>query len=172
MRGPFRLELLGASHLRAGFDCGVGALNAYLQTQASQDARRRMSACYVALAAADPVAVAGYYSLAAASVPLADLPEPLAKRLPRYPAVPVARLGRLAIDLRCQGQGLGAVLLADAALGAARSEVAVMGLVVDAENDAAEAFYRHHGFVHFGANPRQLVVALNIFQQPSLGSPQ
>lgn len=159
MTGDFRLEVLGAQHDRTRFKCGVAALDEYLRTQATQDARRRASACYVAVQD-ETNAVAGYYTLAAASVPLTDLPESLSKRLPRYPSVPVARVGRLAIDKSFQGRKLGAALLADAALRALRSEVAVFALVVDAKDDAAVAFYRHHGFEMYGGQPKQLIVPL------------
>jgi hypothetical protein len=50
--------------------------------------------------------VAGYYTLAAAGIPLGDMPSELAKKLPRYPTVPVARLGRLAVDQAYHGQKL------------------------------------------------------------------
>ena len=158
----FRLELLGAHHPRDGFTCGVPALDVYLLRQATQDVRRRASACFVAVRA-DSGKVAGYYTLAAAGVALTDLPEPLTRRLPRYPSVPVARVGRLAVDKAFQGQQLGGALLADAALRARRSDVAVWALVVDAKDDAAEAFYRHHGFERFGNLARQLFVPLERF---------
>lgn len=162
MTGDFRLEVLGAQHERTRFTCGVAALGGYFRTQATQDARRRASACYIAVQH-ETSAVAGYYTLAAASVPLTDLPESLSKRLPRYPSVPVARVGRLAIDKLFQGRKLGAVLLADAALRALRSEVAVFALVVDAKDDSAVAFYRHHGFEMYGGQPKQLIVPLASF---------
>ena len=104
--------------------------------------------------------VAGYYTLAAAGIPLAEMPEPLAKKLPRYSAVPVARLGRLAIDQAYRGRKLGAALLWDAVERVLRSEIAVFALVVDAKDEQAEAFYRHHGFFTFGSLPRQLVLPL------------
>ncbi|MBS0476773.1 MAG: GNAT family N-acetyltransferase, partial [Proteobacteria bacterium] len=109
--------------------------------------------------------IAGYYTLAAGGVPLNDLPPELTKRLPRYPSVPVARVGRLAVDRAFHGRKLGAALLADAALRAARSEVAVYALIVDAKDDAAAAFYRHHGFEHIGGKARQLFVPLQRFNQ-------
>jgi GNAT superfamily N-acetyltransferase len=84
----------------------------------------------------------------------------MGKRLPRYPTVPVARLGRLAVDEGYRGQKLGAALLWDAATRAARSEMAVFALMVAAKDDQAEAFYRHHGFVLFGGATRQLVLPL------------
>ena len=74
--------------------------------------------------------------------------------------VPVARLGRLAVDREWQGQRLGGALLWDAVVRAQRSEVAVFALAVDAKDDAAEAFYRHHGFTAFGSLSRQLILPL------------
>ncbi len=162
MTGHFRLEVLSAQHERTRFNCGVAALDGYFRTQATQDGRRRASACYVAVQDETNV-VAGYYTLAAASVPLTDLPESLSKRLPRYPSVPAARVGRLAIDLSFQGHKLGAALLADAALRALRSEVAVFALVVDAKDGTAVAFYPHHGFEMVGGQPKQLILPLSSF---------
>ena len=159
MTGPFRLETLRAEHDRTRFQCGAPALDAYLRTQAMQDMRRRVGACYVAVAD-ETDAVAGFYTLAAASLPLTDLPEALSKRLPRYPSVPVARVGRLAVDAGFQGRQLGAALLADAVLRAVRSEVAVFALVVDAKDDAAVAFYRHHGFEVYGGQTNHLILPL------------
>ena len=166
MTAAFRVEVLGASHARDVFACGVDALDAYFARQATQDVRRRASACYVAVETSTG-RVAGYYTLAAGGVPVTDLSDALAKRLPRYPSVPVARVGRLAVDKAFHGQKLGGALLADAAIRALRSEVAVFALVVDAKDDAAEAFYRHHGFARFGTKARQLILSLNHFAQES-----
>ena len=162
MTAAFRLEVLGASHARDGFSCGVEALDVYFARQVTQDVRRRASACYAAVGAKTDK-VAGYYTLAAGGVPLTDLPEALTKRLPRYPSVPVARVGRLAVDKTFQGKKLGGALIADAAIRAMRSQVAVFALVVDAKDDAAEAFYLHHGFERFGTKARQLIVSLKHF---------
>ena len=159
MTAPFRVEVLGPGHVRDGITCGVEALDHYLVRQASQDVRRRVSACYVAVEIGSGK-VAGYYTLAAAGVPLTDLPEALTKQLPRYPSVPVARVGRLAVERAFHGKKLGAALLADAALRAMRSEVAVFALVVDAKDEAAVAFYLHHGFENFGRRARQLIASL------------
>ena len=105
-------------------------------------------------------ALAGYYTLAAGAVLLTRMPQSLSKKLPRYPDVPVARLGRLAVGQTFQGQRLGAALLWDAIERAARSEVVVYGVVVDAKDDEAVAFYEHHGFVTLSAETRQLVLPL------------
>ena len=109
---PYRVERLDA-HDRSGFDCGVPALNAYLKTQAGQEVRRRVTACFLLVEQASE-AIAGYYTLSAGSVLLSDLPEATAQKLPRYPTVPIVRIGRLTIDFRYQGKKLGGVLLYDA----------------------------------------------------------
>lgn len=160
MTGRFRIEVLASGRDRAGFSCGVEALDGYFQRQVGQDARRRVAACYVAIEEATNK-IAGFYTLAAGGVLLSDLADALAKKLPRYPSVPIARVGRLAIEKAFQGQKLGAALLADAAIRAARSEVAVYALVLDAKDEAAAAFYRHHGFVAFGSKPRQFMMPLS-----------
>lgn len=159
MTPPFRIEVLGAAHDRTAFSCSVEALDHYLVRQATQDIRRRVSACYVAVEATTG-RMAGYYTLTAGGIPLNDLPPNLTRQLPRYPSVPVARVGRLAVDRSFQGRQLGAALLADATLRAARSEVAVFALVVDAKDDADAAFYRHHGFEPFGSQGRQWILPL------------
>jgi ribosomal protein S18 acetylase RimI-like enzyme len=128
----------------------VDALDRYFREQAGQDVRRRATACFVALEIATN-RIAGFYTLAAAGVLLAKMPVRLAKRLPRYPAVPVARLGRLAVAGAYHGRKLGGALLWDAVERASRSEVAVYALVVDAKDQQAQNFYLHHGFVPFNS---------------------
>ncbi|MCE4557862.1 GNAT family N-acetyltransferase [Pelomonas sp. P8] len=95
----------------------------------------------------DAGSIAGYYTLAAASVPLTELPTTVTKKLPRYRAVPTARMGRLAVDLSFKSQGLEGALLADAPVRFMRSGIAAFALVVDAKDEQASTFYQHHGFV-------------------------
>jgi predicted GNAT family N-acyltransferase len=144
---------------RTGFDCGTDALNRYFHTQANQDMRRRIAACYIAVHQ-DTGQIAGFYTLSAADIPLTDVPPDLTKRLPRYPTLPAARLGRVAVDEPFKGQKLGAALLADAILRAAVSEVAVYAMVVDAKDAQAVAFYQHHGFQKYGSAPGKLLAPL------------
>lgn len=162
MTAPFRLEALAPHHDRNGFACGVAALDQYFAERVTQDMRRRLTACYVVIEAATS-RVAGYYTLAAAGIPVGELPQSIVKRLPRYPSIPVARLGRLAVDRDYRGQRLGSAMLWDAVTRAARSEVAVFALIVDAKDEQAEAFYRHQGFAPFGLIARQLFLPLKDF---------
>jgi GNAT superfamily N-acetyltransferase len=144
---------------RAGFDCATDALNRYFQNQVTQDMRRRIAACYIALH--QPTGdIAGYYTLSASDIPLTDLPPDLTKRLPRYPTLPAARLGRLAVDQRFKGQKLGAALLANAILRAAANKVAVYAMIVDPKDAPAESFYQHHGFTLYGSVQGKLMAPL------------
>jgi ribosomal protein S18 acetylase RimI-like enzyme len=166
---PFRLEPLGADHDRTRFHSGEEALDRYFRTQATQDIRRRIAHCFVAVDAKTGH-VAGYYTLSAASVPLVDLPPDEAKRLPRYPTVPVVRMGRLAVDVQFQGHGLGAALLADALRRTIDSAVAAYALLVDAQNDRAVAFYQRLGFRPFTSQPRTLFLPVATARKALLGA--
>ena len=132
---PFRLAPLDAGHNRAAFNSDSEPLNRYLREQVTQDVRRRVAACFAALA--DGQRIAGYYTLSSASLLLTNLPASTGKKLPRHPSVPAVRMGRLAVDQAFKGQGLGGALLADALDRAARSEIAAFALMVDAKNEAA-----------------------------------
>ena len=160
---PFEIRLLGKED-RSDFCCGSEPLDHYFKTQVGQDVRRRVSACYVALEKATG-RIAGYYTLSAADIPVSDLPSDVTRRLPRYPSVPAARIGRLAIDRRFHGRGLGGALLLNAAMRALRSEIAVFALVVDAKDNEVAAFYRHHGFSAFASNPLQLIAPIETFRK-------
>lgn len=161
-RAPFQLAQLDAAHDRTSFNSDSEPLNRYLREHVTQDVRRRIAACFVALT--DDQRIAAYYTLASASILLADLPVSLGKRLPRYPTVPAIRMGRLAVDQAFKGQGLGGALLADALERAVRSEIAVYALMVDAKDEAAVAFYLHHGFIAFLDSPRTLFLPLATVQ--------
>lgn len=157
----FVVELLGAGHDRKGFDCGVEALNDYLKTQARQDAERGVSTAYV-LVASETRAVAGFYMLSASAVRLGDWPESVAKRLPRYPFVPVTLLGRLAVDRAYRGQRVGEQLLLDAlarSVHASRT-VASVAIIVDAKDADGVRFYERYGFKAFPEHPLRLFLPM------------
>ncbi len=155
---PFSVSLLSAEHERADFNSDSEPLNRYLREQATQDIRRRLTACFVALAGSQRIA--GYYTLASASILLSDLPAGIGKQLPRYPTVPAVRIGRLAVDQDFKGKGLGGALLADAIDRAMRSEIAAFAILVDAKDETAATFYRHHGFVVLPDSPLRLFLPL------------
>lgn len=156
---PFLIAALDVVHDRSTFSSGTQALDRYLREQATQDIRRRVAACFVALTSEQRIV--GYYTLATASVPLSDLPAGISRKLPRYPAVPAIRLGRLAVDQAFKGQGLGSALLANALRRAASSEIVAFAMIVDAKDDEAASFYRHHGFVALPDSPLMLFLPLS-----------
>jgi ribosomal protein S18 acetylase RimI-like enzyme len=164
---PFLIAPLGAEHDREPFCCGEEALDRYFKTQATQDIRRRVANCFVAVDARSGQ-VAAYYTIAATSVALVDLPGDEAKRLPRYPTVPAVRIGRLAVDERFQGRGLGGALLIDATRRTLQAAPAVYALVVDAKNDQAVAFYQRYLFRPMVDQPRTLFLPLATAQKALL----
>ena len=158
MANKFSVAALDTSVDRSGFECGVEPLNRYFRTQVSQDIKRRITACFVATDLKNQIA--GYYTLASASVLLADLPDAVIQKLPRYPSVPAVRMGRLAVDQSFKGKGLGAALLADALTRAARAEIAAFAFVVDAKDKRAADFYAHHGFISLPEKPLLMFIPL------------
>lgn len=155
----FRVVPLDPALDRRDFTCGNDALDRYFRERVMQDIRRRVTSCFVALG--EDGGVRGFYTLAATSVLLSDLPSALARRLPRYPSIPAVRMGRLAVDRTVRGRGLGAALLADALGRCAASEIAAFALAVDAKDDSAVKFYEHHGFVRFADRRRALFLPLS-----------
>jgi ribosomal protein S18 acetylase RimI-like enzyme len=151
----FVIEPLG-KHDRARFSCGQPDLDAWFRLRASQDEKRNVARVFVAVDA--ELGVVGFYSLSSLSLSLESLPEAVARKLPRYDAIPAALIGRLARDERVRGQGVGELLLADAIrriLGAGRS-IAVFAIVVDAKDERAVDFYRTFGFQAFPSRPKRL----------------
>lgn len=141
------------------FSCTESLLDDYLRRYAAQDVRRGVARVFIATTVETPDQVAGYFSLNAASIRAETLPEALRKKLPHYP-VPLALLGRLAVDREFQGRGLGAILLADACrkVNAASQTLAVAGILVDAKSPQAAAFYRHFGFIALPGQPARLIL--------------
>ncbi len=127
-----------------------------------------MARVFVALVDA-PGEIVGYYTLSAASFEKDEMPADIAKRLPHYP-VPAAVIGRLAVDHRSQGRGLGETLLLDAIRRVVRASaaIAVYAVIVDAKNDRASAFYARYGFRSFASLPRRLFLPLDTFRKLGL----
>ena len=155
----YRIGPLDAAVDAAAFHCGQAALDEYFRRYASQDVRRNLARVFVASPAGDSRRLAGYFTLSAGSVGCSDLPASLARKLPRYP-VPVALIGRLAVDSAFQGKGLGAILVADACrkVVQASAVLAVAGIVVDAKDASAARFYAHFGFVPMPGQSSRLLL--------------
>lgn len=160
MTQRFRIEALSSAHDRGAFRNGVEPLDRYLRDLATQDIKRRVSHCFVALD--DDDVIAGYYTFAATSLPLTELSPQETKRLPRYALLPAGLIGRLAVDQRFQGRRLGGALVMDAAVRAARGDPAIFALIVDAKDDGAVAFYEHLQFRRFASRPMTLFLPLAV----------
>lgn len=142
----FRIERIRKDHDRSDFDCGDPAMNAYLHRYGRQNDTKETSRTFVAIRDGE-LKVLGYYTLSASSISFQTLPPSARRGLARYP-IPVAHLGRLAIDRSVQGQGLGSALLIDALRRIARvsADMAVFAVEVIALHENARDFYLKYGF--------------------------
>lgn len=161
----YQIRPLDAAIATASFQCGSAPLDDYIRRYASQDVRRNVARVFVATPENNPRQLAGFFTLSAGSVSCASLPASQAKKMPRYP-VPVALIGRLAVDKQFQGKGLGAILLADACqkVSQASAVLAVVGIIVDAKDDKAIAFYEHFGFILLPGQADRMLLSASAFQ--------
>jgi ribosomal protein S18 acetylase RimI-like enzyme len=155
----YHIEPLSGQHGRSQFFSGSEPLDRYFRETASQDVKRRVATCFVAVGR-DARDVAGYYTLTATSIALSAFSPDIVGKLPRYPVVPAALLGRLAVASDYQGLGLGGVLLADALKRTSRAELGVFAMVVDAKDAAAQRFYEHYGFMLLPGEARRLCLPI------------
>jgi GNAT superfamily N-acetyltransferase len=157
----WREEPIGKHHDRKNFDCGLAALNEYLDRYARQNHEAGGAKTFVAVSATRPTKIMGYYSISPGAIGFAQVPERLTKKLGAYD-VPVFRLGRLAVDRAMHGQGLGGELLLAAgerALAVA-AEVGGVALAIDAKDDNTARWYERFGAVALLDDPRKLILPL------------
>jgi ribosomal protein S18 acetylase RimI-like enzyme len=142
-------------HQRKGFDCGVIALNLYLQQFANQDQKRGLTRVYVL---AEQQEIIGYYSICAHSVPTDQLPDNA--KLGSYQDAPFLLLGRLAVDLHYQGHGYGDALIfhAFSITSEAAEKIGTLGMIVDAKDEKAAGFYQKFGFQLLSATKNRLML--------------
>lgn len=162
-----QIEPLATYHDRTSFCCGNDRLDQYIVRYVTQDVRRGITTAFVAL---DGERVVGYYTTSAGSVDWSSLPQSLARKLPpKYP-VPVARIGRLAVDRSVQGQRLGERLLVDAfkrVIRASEEVMAVYAVIVDAK-EGAVSFYEKYGFIHFRDQPSSLFLPIDTIRKANI----
>jgi ribosomal protein S18 acetylase RimI-like enzyme len=132
---------------RDSFDCGNSHLNDFIKTKASQYEKSNFAKIYLAKEE-NTNTIAGYYSLSAGSVELTNIPKEVAKKIPKHPKIPVALIGKLAVNKIYQGQGLGSFLLMDALdrIMKISSELGYFAVEVDAIDESAKNFYSKYGF--------------------------
>jgi GNAT superfamily N-acetyltransferase len=158
--GEWRVEELSPGHDRSAFSCAHAALDEFLKRYAGQNQKTGVSRTFVA-ASPRGNAVAAYYTLSAGSVSLEKLTPEQSKHLPRYP-VPVALLGRLAVDLGSRGQGLGEFMLMDALrrVEIADRSIDIHAIEVVAIDSAAKRFYLKYGFTELRDDPHHLYLSM------------
>lgn len=152
------IELLNKKHNREDFDCGKELLTNYFINQASQDIKRKLAVCFVLSLEAN--LVQGYYTLSNNGIPLSSFPEHIQKKFPKsYSSIPTTLLGRLAIDKRYQGQGIGKILLIDALKRCYEisHKIGSFAVVVDPIDDEAEKFYEKYDFIKLPDSKRMFI---------------
>lgn len=150
------VEPLLKDHQRFDFDCGIESLNLFLRNFARQNDDKGLSRTFVAVRPGD-VTIHGYYSLSSGSVSFEHVPD----KLPRYP-IPTAHIGRLAVDRRYQGVGLGEFLLIDALrrVEAVANELGIFAVELFAINETAKSFYLRYGFTELADDPYHVYLSL------------
>ncbi len=148
-------------HDRAGFDCGVAALNAFLKSTARQHGAKGISRTFVLTEQDSPV-IMGFFTLTLCEVVAEKLPVRIAKKYPLH-SLPAIRLARLAVSLKHQGKRYGELLLAEAVDRTAliAGQAGAIGLFVDAKNDSARTFYERYGFITLPNQPFQLFLPID-----------
>ena len=150
-------ERLNADHNLTQFSCGELSLDHWLKSRALQNERSGASRTYVVCADG---CVVGYYALAAGAVAHTEATTRVRRNMPD-PA-PVIPIGRLAIDSRSQGHGIGADLLRDAVLRTLQAaEIAgIRALLVNALSADAKRFYERYGFISSPVHPQTLMITV------------
>jgi predicted GNAT family N-acyltransferase len=152
---------LQKKHNRTKFDCGNEELNQYLRKYAKQNDQKGISKTYVATKPPSSPTIDGYYTISTSTITFTSLPEDIARKLPNYP-IPAILIGRLAVDLNCQGEGLGEELLVNALnrIVQISEEVGIYAVRVDAIDERAKQFYLKYEFISFVDQPLSLFLAL------------
>lgn len=160
------IERLETKHDRSEFSCNVIALERYLKTQATQDIKKSVAVTYV-ITEQKSIHVLGYYTISSNGIFLEDLPDEMKKKLPRYPVLPGILLGRLAVDINCQGKGIGAYLLIDALKRSLKvsQQIGSVAVIVEAKDSAAVKFYEHFGFLSFPDNDQRLFIPIKSIKE-------
>jgi ribosomal protein S18 acetylase RimI-like enzyme len=163
------IEPLGPSHNRSDFDCGVKELNNFLKKYSFQNQKNYISKTFVAigdgqLSAEGKKTVLGFYTLSTGQINFDELPEGI--KHPRYP-VSIARLARLAVDIKQQEQGLGGFLLHDALqkIKMVSQVLGIFAIVVDAKDTQAKSFYERYGFVSLQESDLTLCLPMKVIDQ-------
>lgn len=140
------------------FSCGQPALDEYLKRYAKGNHKKGIGKTFVLK---EESVVAGFYTISMSSIEFTSIPDNKKSGLPKYP-IPVAKIGRLAVDERSKGLGVGKFLLIDAfrRIHEASHSIAAFAVVVDAKGSNAKAFYSHFGFIECENNDLSLFLPM------------
>ena len=133
---------LAEKHEIGDFDSGGSALDDWLKRRARANA------------------IHGYYRLSSGALAAREAPGKTRRNMPD--PIPMAVLGRLAVDLSFRRHGLGVAMLQDAVLRTAQAAriLGIRGILVHALTDDAKAFYERFGFIASPTQPMTLVLSL------------
>lgn len=161
----WQIEPLGKAHVRDSFSCGQSSLDKFIRELAAQYDRRDMGRTFVATRLPDPI-VLGYYTLAAGAVAFESVPPEMSRKLPRHP-IPVAHLGRLAVDQKARGEGLGKLLLLNALDRCRRlaEEMGIFAVEVYALDEDARQFYLKYGFTPLADDALHLYLPMKVVRR-------
>lgn len=159
MSARFVIEPLAKAHRRTDLTCGDDRIDRFFRETVSQDVKRNYATCFVARDITTD-RIAGFYTLSSSNVPVTEVPEPLAKKLPRYPTVPAVLIGWLGRHTDYAGQGLGEALLFDAIRTVATAPIGAHAIFADAIDDKAAAFYAAFGFIPLIQRPHTLYLPM------------
>lgn len=139
--------ILDKTHNRKAFECEEQQLTDYIKKQVSQDIKKKLAVCFVAIDSDNNVI--GYYTLSSESLGREQIPDKYLRKVPQNYNAPVILLGRLARNITAKGTGLGEHLLLDALFRAftlSEESIGAMAVVVDPMNQFAIKFYKKYGF--------------------------
>ena len=155
IKHKLQIKQLNASHDRSSFTCGNEQLDHYLKKQAKQDIKRRICHVYCVTQNENPADILGFYTLSSLSIDLGELAPEIQRKLPRHP-IPAALIGRLAVNTKAQGSGIGKIMLANAITRTLKisDEIGIYAMVVDAIDEPASRFYQQYGFTSLTTTSR------------------
>ncbi len=156
-----KIEPLSRAHDRTAFDCGVAELNAFLKATARQHGEKGLSRTFALIDSDKPTVILGFFTLTLCEIIAEHLPSSYLAIYPKH-SLPAVRLARLAVSLRHQGKGYGALLVAEAVHRTIliADHAGSIGLFVDAKDNRAREFYKHYGFISLPGQNKTLFLPL------------
>lgn len=161
----YTIGLLDQSINTGAFQSGDATMDTYVRRYAARDARKRIERVFVATREGETRAL-GFFTLNGGSVACSELSAMQGWDFPYYP-VPIACISRLAVDLACQGTGLGSILLVNACRRVleASNVLPMAAVAANADSDQAMAFYQHFGFTPLPGQERRMLLPISTLQR-------